>query len=107
MNVTAVYHDPGVPVDAKVGTEFVLVLDSNPSTGYHWQLAQPPDSAVVKALGSTYHPPATAMPGAGGSEEWPFRAVGAGRATIALSYVRPWEKDAAPVKTATFQVVVH
>ena len=107
MNVTAVYRDPAVPVDVKVGTEFALVLDSNPSTGYQWQLALPPDAAVVRALGSTYHPPATVLPGAGGSEEWPFRAVGAGRATITLSYVRPWEKDTPPVKTISFQVVVH
>lgn len=104
MNAYPVYRDPSTLVEVKVGDVFVLALDANPSTGYQWQLTQPPDSLTIQPQGSTYHPPATMVPGAVGSEEWMFRAVGTGQTTIVLSYVRAWEKDA--VRVAAFRVGV-
>ena len=107
MNTATTYRDPTVPVEVQQGTSFALVLESNPSTGYQWQLAQPLDTSVVQAMASKYRPAANAMPGAAGSEEWLFRAAGAGRTTIVLSYVRPWEKGVKPIKTSTFHVIVQ
>jgi inhibitor of cysteine peptidase len=107
MNSPAVYRDPAVPVDVRRGTMFSIVLESNASTGYAWQIAQPLDASVVETLGSEYHPPSIPMPGAAGSEEWSFRAAGVGHTTIAFGYARPWEQDTAPAEIATFQVVVQ
>jgi inhibitor of cysteine peptidase len=45
--------------------------------------------------------------GAGGTELWTFKAVGAGKTTIALNYARPWEKDIPPAKSETFTVDVR
>jgi predicted secreted protein len=46
------------------------------------------------------------MVGAPGKEVWTFKAVKSGKTTINFKYVRPWEKDKAPTKTTSFQVVI-
>jgi inhibitor of cysteine peptidase len=46
------------------------------------------------------------MMGGGGTETWTFRATKEGRETLRLEYARPWEKDAAPVQTIVFKLVV-
>ena len=94
-------------VEVAVGREFSVTLASNATTGYHWELAAPLDEAIVKLVGSTYQAPATGLIGAGGQEIWTFRAVGRGQTVIQLKYVRPWEKDAPPAETASYQVTVR
>jgi inhibitor of cysteine peptidase len=90
-----------------VGQEFTVTLASNATTGYHWELAAPLDEAVVKLVNSEYRTPETSALGAPGQEIWTFQAVGQGRTVIDLKYVRPWEKDVAPVETASYEVAVH
>ena len=94
-------------IEVDVGQEFALVLGSNPSTGYRWQFAEPLDEAVLAFVGSEYRPPEANPIGAGGPEIWTFRAVGRGATTISLKYIRPWETDVPPARTATFPVVVR
>jgi inhibitor of cysteine peptidase len=94
-------------IEVDVGQEFALVLESNPSTGYRWELAQPLDETILTFVGSEFRPPATPLPGAPGKELRTFRAVGRGATTISLKYVRPWETDLPPARTATFPVVVR
>lgn len=90
------------------GKQFSITLDSNPTTGYHWELVDLPNEDVVKLVGNAYRgPEATKLLGAGGKEIWTFKAVGRGEATIRMKYVRPWEKGAPPEKTAEFAVTVH
>jgi inhibitor of cysteine peptidase len=101
------YVNPREVVTVTVGRRFSLVLASNPTTGYQWQLAAAPDPAIATLVTNEYLPPAGALIGAGGDEKWTFRAVGAGRATISLIYVRPWEKDAEPARRETFTVEVR
>ena len=93
--------------DVAVGQEFTLTLASNPTTGYHWELAAPPADAIVQLVASEYKAPETQLLGTGGQEIWTFRAVGQGQTVIELKYVRPWEKDAAPIKTASYKVIVR
>ncbi|HEX6291659.1 MAG TPA: protease inhibitor I42 family protein [Herpetosiphonaceae bacterium] len=107
MEPVPVFRDPAQPVDVALGQVFTIRLESNPSTGYQWQLAQPVDESIVKLEGSEYQPPATVLPGAGGTEAWTFRAVGQGETSIALKYIRPWEKETPPAEQQTFAVVVH
>lgn len=93
--------------DVVVGREFSSTLASNATTGYHWELAEPLDEAIVKLVGSQYQAPNTNLVGAGGQEVWTFRAVGPGQTTINLKYVRPWEKGAPPAETASYTVSVR
>jgi predicted secreted protein len=92
--------------EVAVGQEFTITLASNATTGYHWELTAPPDETVVKLVTNAYKSPETRALGAGGQEIWTFRAMGPGQTVINLKYVRPWEKDVAPVKTASYVVNV-
>jgi len=86
---------------------FTLTLESNPSTGYQWELSQPLDETKVKLVDSFDREPHTDRAGAAGVELWLFRAVGSGETTISMRYVRPWEKDAVPAETASFSVIIR
>ncbi len=102
-----IFSGSETPFTMKVGDEFVLTLESNPSTGYLWQLAERPDENVVRLVGSEYKAASDAhRVGAGGNEVWTFRATGKGRTAINLIYVRPWEKDVPPARTATAMIIV-
>lgn len=97
--------DPAQTIVARVGQTFAIALRSNRTTGFSWQLAQPP-SAAVQTVGSAYEAPAS-LPGAGGQEIWLFRAASAGVASIVLRYVRPFEKGSAQMERAlTFRVEI-
>ena len=104
-------ENAGKPIEATAGTEFSITLDSNPTTGYAWQLAKPLDNAVVKSVRNGYQttpgrPGEPMKEGVGGKETWTFMAVSPGKTTLEFKYVRSWEKDQEPVKTASYQVVV-
>jgi len=103
-----VFSGSETPFVMKVGDEFVLTLESNPSTGYLWRLAEKPDENTVKLVSSEYRAtPDTNRVGAGGNEVWTFLATGKGTAEINLIYVRPWEKDKPPTRTARVMIVVE
>jgi inhibitor of cysteine peptidase len=85
-----------------------VALPTNPSTGYRWDVAEV-DTAIVQQQGaSTYAPEAGPQPlvGAGGTETFRFKAIGAGRTTLKLIYHRPWETNVDPAQTFALQLVV-
>ena len=94
-------------ITAKVGEEFTIVLDSNPTTGYSWKLSDNFSGGIVQLVSSSYIPPVTRRKGAGGEEIWRFKAVAAGKTTISLEYIRPWEKGVQPVAVKSYEVTVE
>ncbi len=98
--------DPSQPIEVQAGQEFVISLASNATTGYGWKCSGIAPEGVILLLGNEYKAPQTQRKGAGGIEEWRFRALKAGEATITLQYLRPWEKDKQPARTAEFKVRV-
>ncbi|HVN95769.1 MAG TPA: protease inhibitor I42 family protein [Syntrophorhabdaceae bacterium] len=103
---TSTYVDPKRAIQLKVGEAFSIVLDSNPATGYQWQLTAPPDDKIVRLVRSEYRASQTNLVGAGGEEIWTFSTVGPGQVTLAFKYMRPWEKDKEPERKALFKVYV-
>jgi len=95
------------PVETEVGLVFSITLESNPTTGYRWQLATPLDEKIIKLVGSKYVAPKAGRLGVGGKEVWTFKAVGRGKAEISLKYVRPWEKDVPPAQRQVISVEVR
>jgi formylglycine-generating enzyme required for sulfatase activity len=88
-------------VTTLVGEEFKISLDSNPSTGYSWSLAEHlPD--WLELLDKTYVATDPGVIGGGGTEIWTFRATGSGSATLTFEYQRPWEDK--PIQTQVYQV---
>ncbi len=89
-----------------LGQTFKITLPSNPTTGYSWQLATEPDSAIVTTEGREYRPETPVRSGSGGHEVWTFKACGKGRTAVTLQYVRPWEKGQSPANTNRFEFIV-
>ena len=102
----AAYTDPAQPVNVIVNQEFVLALDSNPTTGYDWHESF--DQSALKLIEKTYQAKQTATPMAGsrGTDYFHFQALKAGTASITLTYYRAWETPAGTDKTETFTVNV-
>jgi inhibitor of cysteine peptidase len=105
LQVDNIAKTQDIEVDA--GEEFAISLDSNPTTGYQWQLVKPLDESVLQLIGSEYKPPETKLVGAGGKEVWTFKAMDSGTAEISLVYVRSWEKDVPPAEERTYNVTVR
>lgn len=94
-------------MEVKLDQEFTITLKSNPTTGYSWKIETAPDEGVVRLVGSVFVGPQTRLVGAGGSEIWTFKAVGRGRTTVRLKYIRPWEQDIPPVEIAEYEILVQ
>lgn len=92
------YRDPAKLIEVEVGGEFAIILESNPTTGYQWKLAEELDGEIVALVKTEYEAPETDLLGASGEEKWTFEGVGVGETAITLAYVRPWEQ-AGPAMT--------
>lgn len=105
--VTVSGKDNGRTIDMLRFRTIKLTLESNPTTGYGWQLISPPDRKVLRKYYSVFRRPDLKLVGAGGYEEFKFRAMAPGIAVIKLIYVRPWEKEASPAREFTLTVRVR
>ena len=94
------YSDPSVLIEVEKGEEFAIVLESNPSTGYQWKLAEPLDEEILILMKTEFEEPDEDMPGAPGAEKWTFKAENLGATEITMAYVRPWEEETPEVMGA-------
>jgi predicted secreted protein len=94
-------------VETQVGQEFTLTLDSNLTTGYRWQLAEPLDSDYLELVGSEYIAPSAspAVLGTGGEEVWTFRTTAEGDTEVTMEYVPPGEGATPPDEVRRY--IVH
>ncbi len=97
--------DPATPIEAKTGKEFTIVIQSNPSTGYEWQLTDPLDKTIVQFVEKEYQADEPVIPGSGGWDIWTFKAAGPGETEITLGHFPPGETAAQ--QTTTFTVIVQ
>lgn len=98
----------GAQVEIKSGHTLVISLESNPTTGYSWGIAEV-DDAILKSQGDPQFVssrPGEKIVGAGGWETFRFDARKSGQTRLKLVYRRPWEKDVAPVQTFEALVTV-
>ena len=96
----------GKTIAVAKGDSLVISLESNPSTGYVWQIGKN-ENAVLKLAGApAFEPGAKQMPGAPGHQLFKFEAIASGSDAIELGYVRPWEKDLAPARKFSIVVTV-
>lgn len=93
-----VFQDPGVPIKVRLGDEFSIVLASNPSTGFRWQMTMPEEQRIVSFLGSAHVASQEVMPGVPGEEVYQFKAMLPGETTAGFVYERPWETRTAPTR---------
>jgi inhibitor of cysteine peptidase len=97
--------DAGKIIEVSAGNEFKIVIDSNPSTGYHWEMIGELDESIVQFVSSEYRADEPVMPGSGGKNVWTFKALAAGETTITLGNYPPGQGEPA-VQEVTFTIVV-
>ncbi len=103
-------RDNGGRVYLKPGQVLVVTLESNPSTGYQWEVVAV-DTAVLQQMGEAEFLPAVStgkqIVGAGGMERFRFKALKVAESSLKLVYRRPWEKGAEPAGTFLIQIIVR
>jgi len=98
-----VFSESDSTIVVQTGQLFLVALDANPSTGYHWDGDGAPDSAVCVLRGTAYLGATSGLIGAGGRELRLYEVTGPGTATIKLSYVPPG-RGRASVRHVVFSV---
>jgi len=98
----------GEEVIVAVGDLFIVTLESNPTTGFMWTLAENSDESVLQEVGHEYVAAETTepLPGTGGEEVWTFQALKEGTSIISMEYSRTWEEGIEPAETSSLTVVV-
>jgi len=101
--------DDGSQVELEQGQILVVTLESNPTTGYGWEVAEIQESILEQMGEAEFKPSETGGPivGAGGWEIFRFEAISAGQLTLKLVYRRPWEVGVEPINTFSIEVVVN
>lgn len=94
--------DPFQPMEVLAGETFNIVIDSNPSTGYHWEIVG--ELNGIEFVSTEYTADEPVAPGSGGVDVWTFKAVSSGETQITLGSYPPGATE--PDQTVTFHIVV-
>lgn len=94
----------GHRIAVKPGQSFSIRLNSNPTTGYGWQIQNPIDKSLLVIVNKTFTPKSKKLVGSPGKETWQFKALGKGTVFITFAYKRSWESDIA--KKESYTVVI-
>lgn len=97
--------DSGRTITVSQGTQLMIQLPANPSTGYGWQ-ATISDPSVLKESDAVFKPSSGALGADGVYTVW-YQAVGSGRSDLRLAYQRSWEAGVPPIQVFEAVVVVR
>lgn len=97
----------GKTLNLQAGDTFVLSLDSNPTTGYTWNLDDSWNEKMLTLVDQGYQSSTTSnIVGQGGRHYWKFKALKAGSADLKVYYARPWE-SVQPLKTFQVKIIIN
>lgn len=102
-SVTVTENDNDGSIQVAAGSQLVVELPGNPTTGYAWQVTAN-DESILLPTGYAFTPDSAAT-GAGGMEKFTFHVMAPGAVSLALANSRPWETDVPPAQT--FAVAVE
>ncbi len=88
------------------GRTFQVVLQSNPTTGYGWDLSINSPN-VVKEVAKNYVADSSGRIGVGGETTWTLRTHASGIAKLTFSYGRSWATDSTATRTVIFSINVR
>ncbi len=101
----------GKEVRISPSTSLKVTLESNPTTGFEWELVQISDANVLEKSSNKYvgdfHLFGSGMVGAGGKEVWTFKALEKGHSTLYMEYSQPWDKGSKGAEKFSLTVVVE
>jgi inhibitor of cysteine peptidase len=96
----------GGHVNINVGSQIIITLDGNPSTGYTWE-TKDLDTKVLEQIGDPiFISNNPGLVGSGGILTLTFKALQTGTTTLTLIYHRPWETGVDPLDTYSITVIV-
>lgn len=93
-------------ITVKAGETFDLVVPSNPSTGYRWDIIPELDETRIEFVAQDYVAEEPVVAGSGGVDVWTFRALNPGDTTIVLGYYPPGDQTD-PEEAVTFSIHVE
>lgn len=95
------------PLKLHAGQELVLILPSNPTTGFRWEMRNAANG-LLRPLGPEVYsnPEDAGLVGSAGESTWRFRVTGAGEDKLELAYRRPWEAEVPPAQTFVCPIAV-
>jgi inhibitor of cysteine peptidase len=96
----------GLQVNLGEGDFLLVRLESNPSTGYSWEIINN-DEAILRLLGDPVFRASSSAVGAGGTETFSFEAISEGTSVLRMIYHRSFEEDEEPLDTFLLRVVVE
>ena len=90
----------GGHMDVRKGQVLVVTLESNPTTGFRWEVAGATEGILKQKGESVYLQgnPENDLLGSGGTETFRFDVVGTGEATLKMIYHRSFEPDTPPAQ---------
>jgi predicted secreted protein len=97
--------DIGSEIDVDGGERFEIRLESNPSTGYAWELSEMTTPDLVVLESRTHVPADSDLVGASGTDVFVFTAV-RGAGVLRLEYVRSFDDPVVAERVAEFVVRV-
>ena len=98
--------DNGRQVEIYPGQTLVITLDSNPTTGFIWEVAETNPLILSQRGEAEFIAPESNLVGAGGREVFRFECLEAGRSPLELIYHRPWESEE-PLDTFRVEVIAR
>ena len=105
----AVFTDSAKPIEVVAGQQFAVALESNPTTGFQWEVTIDNSGTYTQVGAGEYTQGATkpGMAGAGGTVRFTFQAAKAGTGSVKFTYRRSFEPPNLPTnKVVLFNVVV-
>jgi len=92
-------------IDTKKGNNFFITLETNPTTGYQWELDF--DNTYIELVNREYGTPPQEIIGAGGNETFAFLALKSGETEITFSYLRSWEQGNPPIEEKVYIIIIN
>ncbi len=99
------YTDAEKTISTTVNQEFIIALDSNPTTGYNWEASY--EESILKLVDSKYEmgkQSQAGLVGAGGTQYFQFKVLKTGKSEITVTYKRSWETDFAEQKVFNIDI---
>lgn len=93
-------------ITVRAGETFDLVVPSNSSTGYRWDILPELDTTMVEFVTQEYVAEQPVIPGSGGVDVWTFRGLNPGDTTVVLGYYPPGN-ETDPEEVVTFSIHVE
>lgn len=94
--------DPFTPMEVPAGETFNIVMETNPSTGYQWQIVS--ELSNVEFISTEYTTDEPVLAGSGGVDVWTFKALSNGEVKITFGYFSPGGTE--PEQTVTYHIIV-